>query len=117
MRWSLQRIGGSPQICNMTVLVRLLWSMRTLHDNILMIFRLQIARTCEPGPGSYSSFRSGYSSIRFSGYSGASGQEGRRHSVDAYGTGDSFSNRSSSSRNSSLSRHLSSGRSNVSLSF
>lgn len=44
--------------------------------------------SCEPGPGSYSSFRSGYSSIRFSGYSGASGQEGRRHSVDAYGTGD-----------------------------
>ncbi len=73
--------------------------------------------SCEPGPGSYSSFRSGYSSIRFSGYSGASGQEGRRHSVDAYGTGDSFSNRSSSSRNSSLLRHLSSGRSNVSLSF
>ena len=66
--------------------------------------------SCEPGPG-------GYSSIRFSGYSGASGQEGRRHSVDAYGTGDSFSNRSSSSRNSSLLRHLSSGRSNVSLSF
>ena len=48
MRWSLQRIGGSPQICNMTVLVRLLWSMRTLHDNILMIFRLQIARTVVP---------------------------------------------------------------------
>ena len=67
----------------------------------------------EPGPDSYSPFRGGYSPIRFSGHSGASGQEGRRHSVDAYGNGDSFSNRSSLSRNSSLLHHLSAGRSIV----
>lgn len=71
------------------------------------------ALSYEPGHGSYSSLRSGYSQVRHSGYSGASLQDGRRHSVDAYGTYDSLSNRSSLSRNNSLLHHLSTGRGNL----